>query len=55
MLDAGYWIPDIQDYFNSEIEKHPASRGQHPVSANTGKGFRRSDLDMETLFMQLAG
>jgi len=43
MLDADYWIPDIEDYFNSEIEKHPASRGQHPVAANTGKGLRRSD------------
>jgi hypothetical protein len=25
MLDAGCRIPDIEDYFNTEIEKHPAA------------------------------
>ena len=29
--------------------------GQHPVSANTGKGLPRSNLDIQTLLMQLEG
>ena len=45
----------LQDFSNSEIEKHPVSRGQHPVSANAGKGFHRNDLDEKRDFMQLEG
>ena len=45
----------LQDFSNGEIEEHPVSRGQHPVSANAGKGFRRNDLDEKQHFMQLEG
>ncbi len=45
----------FQDFSKSEIEKHPVSRGQYPVSANAGKGFRRNDLDEKQDFMQLEG
>ena len=55
MLDAGCWILDIPDYSNSEIEKHPASRDQYPVSANAGKGFRRNGFDIQQLFFAPVG
>ena len=64
MLDAGCWLEHsgnpvfsgaFQDFSNSEIEKHPVSRGQYPVSANANKGFRCNDLDEKQDFMQLEG
>ena len=55
ILDAGCQMQVLQDFSNSEIEKHPVSRGQHPVSANAGKGFHRNDLDEKRDFMQLEG
>ena len=45
----------FKDFSNSEVEKHPVSRDQYPVSANAGKGFRRNHLNEKGDFMQLEG
>ena len=45
----------FQDFPNSEIEKHPVSRGQYPGSGNVGRGFRRNELDEKQDFMQQEG
>ena len=52
MLDARFWILDIQDNANSKIEKHPASRGQDPGSADVGNGLHHSDIGGMQDFMQ---
>jgi hypothetical protein len=44
---------DIQECINSEIQKHPVSSGQYPVSASAGNGFRRNGLQEMQYFMQL--
>ena len=45
----------FQDLSISEIEKHPVSRDQHPVSANAGIGLRSNDLNEKRDVMQLEG
>jgi len=36
---------DMQECSDGEIQKHPVSRNQYPVSVNTGNGFRCYGLD----------
>ena len=51
--DAWYWILDMQEYSNSEIQKHPVSSNQNPGSVHTDHSFRRSKLVWIEDFMQL--
>ena len=42
MLDARYWMLDIDEYPQDEIQNHPVSRNQDPGSINTCNGFHRN-------------
>ncbi|CAB1063017.1 hypothetical protein D1BOALGB6SA_7800 [Olavius sp. associated proteobacterium Delta 1] len=44
---------DIQECTGNEIQKHPVSRNQHPVSINKVNGFRRNRLSPMLYFMQI--
>jgi hypothetical protein len=52
MLDAGYWMLDIQQCTDGEIEKYRVTRNQYPGSSSTGKCFRGNAMVMVSHFMQ---
>jgi hypothetical protein len=55
MLDARYWMLDIQECTRNAIQKHPVSRNQYPESINNANGFRRNGLSPIQYFIQLPG
>jgi hypothetical protein len=55
MLDARYWMLDIQASTANEIQKHPVSRNQYPGSRDNAKDFHQNDLNPARHFMKLKG
>jgi hypothetical protein len=52
IFDAGYWMPDIQEFIDGGIQRYRVSRNQCPGSAGTGKYFRRKAQVRVWHFMQ---
>ena len=53
MLDTRYWMLDIPEFAESEIQKHPVSRNQYPGSRNIANAFHHNGLNSRKHFMQL--